>query len=83
MYLYNSEMLTQTVLIFSDVQQLRKPTLIITRVLQKEMGQCQHRIFIVSQRRLIYLFLFLFIFALVTVLKLCTIIAGNKLILCS
>jgi len=59
-------MLTQTVLIFSDVQQLRKSTLIITRVQQKEMGQCQKRIIIVSQK--IYLFLFLFIFSLVTVL---------------
>lgn len=57
-------MLTQTVLIFSDVQQLRKPTLIINRVQQKKMGQCQNRIIIVSQK--IYLFLFVFIFALVT-----------------
>jgi len=59
-------MLTQTVLIFSDIQQLRKSILIITRVQQKELGQCQNRIVIVSQN--IYLFLFLFIFALVTVL---------------
>lgn len=67
-------MSTQSVLILSDIQQLRKSTITITRV-KKKMGQCQTRIVIVSQK--IYLFVYFFIFALVTVL----LTAGNKLIL--
>lgn len=42
-------MLTQAVLIFTDIQRLNKAILIISRV-QKKMGQCQNHIVIISQK---------------------------------
>lgn len=49
MLISSSEMLTQSVLIFTDIQRLSKEFLIITRV-QKKMGQCQNHIVIISQK---------------------------------